>query len=85
MTVGVDGLNDFTMESGQKLIITTQIDNCHVYLQKAKALEEVNMFLPVSADFIRLVPGTNHIGYIAKSGEENMTVSISFKRNYARA
>lgn len=85
MTVGVDGLNDFTLELGQKLIITTQIDNCHVYLQKAKTLEEVNMYLPVSADFIRLVPGTNHIGYTAKSGEENMTVSISFKRNYARA
>lgn len=85
MTVGVDGLNDFTLELGQKLIITTQIDNCHVYLQKAKTLEEVNMYLPVSADFIRLVPGTNHIGYTAKNGEENMTVSISFKRNYARA
>lgn len=43
------------------------------------------MYLPTSADFIRLQPGINHIGYTAESGAENMTVSISFKRNYVEA
>lgn len=85
MTVGISGKKDFTLENGQKLIITTLVDDCHVYLLKDRKKEEVNMYLPTSADFIRLQPGINHIGYTADSGAENMTVSISFKRNYVEA
>lgn len=85
MTVGISGKKDFTLENGQKLIITTLVDDCHVYLLKSRQKEEINMYLPSSADFIRLQPGTNHIGYTAESGEENMTVSISFRRNYVEA
>ena len=83
MTVGISGRKDFVMESGQKLIITTLVDDCHVILEKDRSSEEVNMYLPSSSDFIRLQPGMNHIGYTAEKGEENMTVSISFRRNYA--
>lgn len=85
MTVGISGTKDFTMENGQKLIITTLVDDCHVYLVKDGIKEEVNMYLPSTFDFIRLQPGTNHIGYTADTGEANMIVSIAFKRNYLEA
>lgn len=85
LTIGVNGIKDFTLDAEQKIEITTEVNNCHVYLiDKNGKKSNINHYLTSDSVFLRLKHGLNHLGYTAKSGVDNMNVSISFKNNYLR-
>lgn len=85
LTLGVDGIKDFALSTGQKVIITTEINNCHVYLlDNDGSKTNINNYLTSDSTFLRLKPGVNHIGYTAKEGVDNLSISITFKNNYLR-
>lgn len=85
LTLGVDGIKDFTLSTGQKVLITTELNNCHVYLFETDGSKtNINNYLTSDSVFLRLKHGVNHIGYTAKSGADNLSVSITFKNSYLR-
>ena len=85
MTIGVEGIKDFTLEAEQKIKIITEVNNCHVYLIDEDGNEtNINHYLTSDSAFIRLKHGVNHLGYTAESGVDSLEVSIVFKNNYLR-
>lgn len=85
LTVGVNGIKDFTLEAEQKIEITTDVNNCTVYLiDNIGHKSNINHYLTSDSVFLRLKHGVNHMAYNAKSGVDNLTVSITFKNNYLR-
>lgn len=85
MTIGVNGVKDFTLEAEQKIMVTTEVNKCCVYLiDKTGKQTNINNYITADSVFLRLKHGVNHLGYTAKSGVDNMNVSIAFKNNYLR-
>lgn len=85
MTIGVNGVRDYTLEADCKIRITTDVNNCRVILiDKYGFLYNINQYITADSVFLRLKHGVNHIGYTAKSGVDNLNVSITFKNNYLR-
>lgn len=85
LTVGVNGIKDFTLEAEHKIEITTDVNNCTVYLIDNNGnRSNINHYLTSDSVFLRLKHGVNHLAYNAKSGVDNLTVSITFKNNYLR-
>jgi hypothetical protein len=85
LTLGVDGIKNFTLSTGQKVLITTELNNCHVYLLDTDGSKtNINNYLTSDSVFLRLKHGVNHIGYTAKEGVDNLIVSITFKNSYLR-
>lgn len=74
--------NPLTLQAGDKLIITTHINNKHVYLERDGSRQEINEYLSEDSEFLQLMHGQNTFGYSADSGESYMTVAISFKYRY---
>lgn len=72
-------------EVGDVVTITTHTGNKHVYLTREGVTTEINEYLTEDSEFIQLMRGNNHIGYEADSGEEYMTVEISYRFKHARA
>jgi len=70
---------------GDVVTITTGTGNKHVYLTREGTTTEINEYLTEDSDFIQLMRGNNNIGYSADSGEEYMTVGISYRFKHARA
>ena len=81
ITVGTAG-NPFSMQAGDKIIITTHTNNKHAYLVRDGDREEINEYLSEDSEFIQLNNGRNTFGYSADSGVSYMTVSISFRYHY---
>lgn len=85
MTIGVDGVRNYTLEADCKIRITTDANNCRVILiDKDGFWHNINQYITADSVFLRLEHGVNHIGYTAKSGVDNLSVSITFKNNYLR-
>ena len=85
MTIGVDGIRDFTLQADHKIMITTEINNCYVFLiDNMGMIFNINQYITADSSFLRLNNGINHIGYTAKSGADNLGVSITFKNSYLR-
>ena len=85
MTIGVDGVRDYTLEADCKIRITTDVNNCRVILIDKNGFQyNINQYITADSVFLRLKHGVNHIGYTAKSGVDNLNVSITFKNNYLR-
>lgn len=85
MTIGVNGVRDYTLEADCKIRITTDVNNCRVILiDKDGFWHNINQYITADSVFLRLKHGVNHIGYTAKSGVDNLNVSITFKNNYLR-
>ena len=85
LKIGVNGIKDFTLEAEQKIEITTDVNNCTVYLiDNTGNKSNINHYLTSDSVFLRLKHGVNHLAYNAKSGVDNLTVSITFKNNYLR-
>lgn len=74
-----------TTEVGDVVTITTGTGNKHVYLTREGVTTEINEYLTEDSEFIQLMRGNNNIGYSADSGEEYMTVAISYRFKHARA
>jgi len=70
---------------GDVVTITTGTGNKHIYLTRDGVTTEINEYLTEDSEFIQLMRGNNHIGYEADSGEEYMTVAISYRFKHARA
>lgn len=76
---------EFEAERGDIVTITTATGNKHVYLTRGGVTTEINEYLTEDSEFIQLMRGNNNIGYEADSGEEYMTVEISYRFKHARA
>lgn len=72
----------FTMGVGDKLIITTHTNNKHVYLDRNGVRTKINEYLSEDSEFIQLDFGSNTFGYTADSGDEYMTITITFRYRY---
>ena len=79
--IGTEG-NPLNMITGDKVIITTHTNNKHVYLERAGVRTEINEYLSENSEFIQLMHGDNTFGYSAESGENYLTVTISFQYHY---
>lgn len=75
----------FNMVNGDVVIITTDTNNKHVYLQRGTERTEVNEYMTEESKFIQLMRGNNNIGYTADSGEEYLSVSIQYRMKYSGA
>lgn len=85
MTIGVDGVRDYTLQAGCKIRITTDVNNCRVILVDENGFwHNINQYITADSSFLRLKRGVNHIAYNAKEGVDNLIVSITFKNNYLR-
>lgn len=82
--IGTAG-NPLSMQAGDKVIITTHINNKHVYLESGGIREEINEYLSEDSVFLQLNHGENTFGYSAESGEEYMLVTISYRYRYLGA
>lgn len=79
--VGTDAM-PFTMDVGDKLIITTGTGNKHVYYVHEGIQTEINEYLDEDSEFIQLQAGTNTIGYEAEDGENYVSVQITYRYKY---
>jgi len=65
-----------TLESGDKLIITTDFANKKVELVRNGVASNVFHYIDLSSTFLQLSPGDNLLRYDAEVGIENLEVSI---------
>lgn len=84
ITIGTSS-KPLTLVYGDELVITTGINNKHVYLIHSGTKTEINEYLTEDSEFIQLQRGNNNIGYGSGSGEDNMSVSIKYRFKYASA
>lgn len=82
ITVGTD-LNPMNLVIGDRIVITTAVNNKHVYLIHDNVWTEINHFLTEDSEFIQLQRGNNNIGYSALSGADNMVVTITYRFKYS--
>ena len=75
----------FYMVNGDVVIITTSVNDKHVYLLRGTEKTEVNEYMTEESVFIQLMRGDNHIGYTAASGDEYLSVSIQYRMKYSGA
>ncbi len=74
--------NPLNLLNGERVIITTGTNNKHVYLVSGGVKTEINEYLSEDSEFIQLMHGINTLGYAADSGDQHMTVTISFRYKY---
>ena len=74
--------NPLSLVNGERVIITTGTNNKHVYLVSGGVKTEINEYLSEDSEFIQLMHGINTLGYAADSGDQYMTVTISFRYKY---
>lgn len=84
ITVGSEA-KEFKTEPGDIVTITTGTGNKHIYLTHEGVTSEVNQYMTEDSEFIQLMRGNNNIGYSAGSGEEYMTVQITYRLKHSRA
>ena len=82
MEIGTEE-NPLSLSIGDKIIITTHTNNKHVYLEQNGTRTEINGYLSEDSEFIQLMTGNNTFGYEAESGEEYLSVSISYRYRFA--
>ena len=71
--------------NGDVVIITTHVNNKHVYLIHEGVKTEINQYITEDSVFIQLMRGNNNIGYSADVGEEYMSVTVTYKMKYEGA
>lgn len=74
--------NPLELNAGDRIIITTHTNNKHVYLEREGVREEINEYLSEESEFLQLMHGDNTFGYSAASGENYLTITISFRYRY---
>lgn len=75
----------FEMVNGDVVIITTSMNDKHVYLQRGTTKTEINEYMTEESKFIQLMRGDNHIGYTADYGDGYLSVSIQYRMKYSGA
>lgn len=84
LQIGAKGY-PFTMENGDVLIITTGVNDKHVYLLRDGGETEINEYLTEDSKFLQITRGTNYFGYDADEGVDNMILTIQYKNSYEGA
>lgn len=79
--VGTSG-KPLQMIAGDKVIITTHINNKHAYLMRAGVKTDINEYLSEDSEFLQIMNGNNTFGYSADGGENYLSVTISFRYRY---
>ena len=77
--------NQFVLNSGEYIVITTGIGNKHVYLVSNGVMTEINGYLTEDSVFIQLQRGHNNIGYSADSGVANLEITVRYRYKYEGA
>lgn len=80
-----DENNPFTLETGDSLLITTGTGNKHVYWMHDGQTEEINYRMIDGSSFIQLKRGNNYIAFDSDAGKNTMTLTITYRMQYARA
>jgi hypothetical protein len=75
----------FEMVNGDVVIITTSVNDKHVYLLRGTEKTEVNEYLTEDSTFIQIMRGDNHIGYTADYGDGYLSVAIQYRMKYSGA
>lgn len=75
----------FNMVNGDVVIITTSMNDKHVYLLRGTEKTEVNEYMTEESEFIQIMRGDNHIGYTADFGEGYLSVAIQYRMKYSGA
>lgn len=75
----------FNMVIGDSVIITTSVNDKHVYLLRNGVKTEINEYLTEDSKFLQITRGNNSFGYEAKAGVENIIITIEYKRKYEGA
>lgn len=75
----------FEMVNGDVVIITTSLNDKHVYLLRGTEKTEINEYMTEESKFIQLMRGNNNIGYTAELGEEHLSVTIQYRMKYSGA
>jgi hypothetical protein len=73
------------MVSGDIVIITTMMNDKHVYLLRGTEKTEVNEYMTEDSVFIQLMRGDNNIGYTADQGDGYLSVAIQYRMKYSGA
>lgn len=74
--------NPFTMERGDRLVITTGVANKHVWFTHEGVTTEINNRITGDSTFLQLQRGLNTFGYNADSGATNLIVTIIYRFLY---
>jgi len=74
--------NPFTMERGDRLVITTGRANKHVLYTHEGTTTEINNRISGDSEFLQLGRGLNTFGYNADSGASNLIVTIIYRFLY---
>ena len=82
ISVGTSG-NPLQMIAGDKVIITTHTNNKHAYLYRSGVKTDINEYLSEDSEFLQIMSGNNTFGYSATSGENYLSVTISFRYRYS--
>ena len=77
--------NPLSLVNGDEVLITTGINDKHVYLIKDGEKTEINNYLSEDSEFIQLQHGFNTLGYMAEEGDEYMAVEVSYRYRYLGA
>ena len=81
ITIGSSGKN-LDLVAGDRLIITTGVNDKHVRLVRNGKTTEINEYVTEDSEFIQIDNGNNNIAYSADSGDENLIITIHYKFDY---
>lgn len=70
---------NFTMQTGDKITITTETNDKNVYLERQGMKKTINQFTDEDSEFMQLTQGTNTLKYDADSGIDYMNLRIQYK------
>ncbi len=75
----------FSTQANDVIMITTSVNDKHVYLIRDGVTTEINEYLTEDSKFLQIERGINTYGFDADSGVDYMTLTIQYKRKYEGA
>lgn len=77
-----DDVNEFEMQYGDIVILITENNNKNAYLIRDGVRTIINEYISDDSEYIQLSHGSNLLRYSAKTGEEYLSVNVSFRKKY---
>ena len=82
ITTGEHITLNYDFKTGDVVQICTETNKKNVYLIRAGEKKSINGYIDEDSEFIQLQAGTNTLQYEAKSGKENLDVTVEYKQKY---
>lgn len=79
--IGTDS-NPLNLNMNDQVAITTGVNEKNVYLLRNGEKTSINEYLDEGSTFLQLQSGKNSLRYEAESGEDYLSVSVSFRYRY---